>query len=94
MGGAKAKSQVAARSHSNEINLIGQRVDEACANLDEFIDQAVLAGLSQIWVIHGMGTGRLRAGIHQYLKSHPNVAEFRLGKYGEGETGVTVVTLK
>jgi DNA mismatch repair protein MutS2 len=41
-----------------------------------------------------MGTGRLRAGIHQYLKNHPNVAEFRLGKYGEGESGVTVVTLK
>ncbi len=93
-GGSKAKSQVAARSLSNEINLLGQRVDEAVANLDAFIDAAVLSGLSTVWVIHGMGTGRLRAGIHQHLKNHPNVAEFRLGKYGEGESGVTVVTLK
>ena len=93
-GGNKAKSQVSTRSLSNEINLLGQRVDEAIANLDEFIDSAVLSGLSQVWVIHGMGTGRLRAGIHQHLKTHPNVAEFRLGKYGEGESGVTVVTLK
>ena len=92
--GSKPKSEVVARSQSNEINLIGQTVDEALANLDAFIDSALLAGIGKIWIIHGMGTGRLRAGIHSYLKHHPSVKEYRLGAYGEGESGVTVVTLK
>ncbi len=91
---SKPKTEINTRSFSNEINVIGQRVDEAVGNIDLFIDQALLAGINQIWIIHGMGTGRLRAGIHQHLKSHPSVLEFRLGKYGEGESGVTVVTLK
>lgn len=69
-------------------------MDEAVSNVDAFIDQALLAGLNQIWLIHGMGTGRLRAGIHSYLRNNKNVLDFRLGKYGEGESGVTVVTLK
>ncbi len=89
-----AKNEVAARSSSNEINVIGQTVDEAIANVDAFIDQAVLAGLNKLWVIHGMGTGKLRAGLHSHFKKHPNIAEFRLGVYGEGESGVTVITLK
>ena len=62
--------------------------------MDAFIDSAVLVGVSQLWVIHGMGTGRLRAGLHAYFKRHPNVKDFRLGVYGEGESGVTVLTLK
>lgn len=78
----------------NEINVIGQRVDEAVTNVDSFIEQAILSGMHQIWIIHGMGTGRLRAGLHTYLRANRNVQEFRLGKYGEGESGVTVVTLK
>lgn len=82
------------RSARNEINVIGQTVDEAVVNVDEFIDQAVRSGLSKVWVIHGMGTGRLRAGLHDHFRHHPNVKEFRLGTYGEGESGVTVVTLK
>lgn len=90
----KPKTEINTRSFNNEINVIGQCVDEAVANIDAFIDQSVLAGVNQIWIIHGMGTGRLRAGIHAHLRSHRNVLEFRLGKYGEGESGVTVVTLK
>ena len=82
------------RSARNEINVIGQTVDEAVVNVDAFIDQAVRSGLSKVWVIHGMGTGRLRAGLHDHFRHHPNVKEFRLGTYGEGESGVTVITLK
>lgn len=90
----KPKTEINTRSFNNEINVIGLRVDEAISKVDEFLDQAVLAGLNQIWVIHGMGTGRLRSGLHEYFRAHPNVLDFRLGKYGEGESGVTVVTLK
>ena len=82
------------RSARNEINVIGQTVDEAVVNVNAFIDQAVRSGLSKVWVIHGMGTGRLRAGLHNHFRHHPNIKEFRLGAYGEGESGVTVVTLK
>ncbi len=92
--GTAAKTTLNTRRLSNEINVIGQTVDEAIVTVDEFIDAAVVAGLHQIWVIHGMGTGRLRAGLHEHFRHHPNVAEFRLGAYGEGESGVTVVTLK
>lgn len=89
-----AHRQVDSRSYSNEINVIGQTVDEAVQNVDEFIDRAVLNGLNTVWVIHGMGTGRLRKGLHEHFKRHPNIAEFRLGRPGEGDSGVTVVTLK
>lgn len=88
------KTKINTRSFNNELNVIGQTVDEAIANVDQFIDEAVLAGLSQLWIIHGMGTGKLRAGLHTHFRRHPNVADFRLGTYGEGESGVTVITLK
>lgn len=88
------KTEINTRSINNEINVLGQTVAEAISNVDEFIDQALLAGLNQVWIIHGMGTGRLRAGLHEHFRHHPAIAEFRLGKYGEGESGVTVVTLK
>lgn len=91
---SKPKTAINTRSFNNELNVIGQTVDEAIANVDAFIDSAVLAGLSQLWIIHGMGTGKLRAGLHEHFRKHPNVAEFRLGTYGEGESGVTVLTLK
>lgn len=90
----ETKTRINTRSFNNELNVIGQTVDEAVANVDRFIDEAVLAGLSQLWIIHGMGTGKLRAGLHAHFKRHPNVADFRLGVYGEGESGVTVITLK
>lgn len=88
------KTEINTRSFKNELNVIGQTVDEAIANVDAYIDSAVLAGMSQLWIIHGMGTGKLRAGLHAHFKKHPNIAEFRLGVYGEGESGVTVLTLK
>lgn len=90
----ETKTKINTRSVNNELNVIGQTVGEAIANVDQFIDEAVLAGLSQLWIIHGMGTGKLRAGLHAHFKTHPNIAEFRLGVYGEGESGVTVLTLK
>ena len=62
--------------------------------LDQYLDGAVMSGLPTVTIIHGKGTGALRTGIHQHLKRHKNVRAFRLGVYGEGESGVTVVELK
>ncbi|MBO4989235.1 MAG: endonuclease MutS2 [Clostridia bacterium] len=76
------------------VNVIGMTVMEAIPEVDAFIDQAVLSNLEEIKIIHGMGTGKLKAGIHDFLRKHKAVAEFRLGVYGEGETGVTFVKLK
>ena len=77
-----------------EINVIGMTVDEAIPEVEAFIDSAVISNLEEIRIVHGVGTGKLRAGIHEFLRKHRNVQEFRLGKYGEGETGVTIVKLK
>ncbi len=77
-----------------EINVIGLTVHEALPEVEAFIDSAVISNLSEIRIVHGVGTGKLRAGIHDFLRTHRNVAEYRYGKYGEGETGVTVVTIK
>ena len=77
-----------------EINVIGMTVDEAIPEVEAFIDSAVISNLEEIRIVHGVGTGKLRAGIHEFLRKHRNVLEFRLGKYGEGETGVTIVKLK
>ena len=84
----------AERAVKSEVDLRGMNADEALFETDRFLDAAVMAGLGQVTLIHGKGTGVLRAAIHAHLKTHPSVAEFRLGAYGEGETGVTVVTLK
>lgn len=83
----------AVRSVKTEIDLRGMNADEAILEVDRFIDASVLAGLGQVTLIHGKGTGVLRTEIHKHLRTHPSVSEFRLGVYGEGETGVTVVTL-
>ena len=77
-----------------EINLLGKTVSEAVVEVDSFIDRAVLSGLEEIKIIHGMGTGKLKEGIRNHLRGHKNVAEFRSGVYGEGEAGVTIVKLK
>ena len=79
---------------SLEINVIGKTVLDAIPDVEAFIDAAVLANLEEVRIVHGMGTGKLRAGIHEYLRKCNNVAEFRLGRYGEGETGVTIVKIK
>ena len=77
-----------------EINLIGMTVSEALQEVDAFIDQAILGGLEEVKIIHGMGTGKLKEGIRNHLREMKNVAEFRSGVYGEGEAGVTIVKLK
>ena len=79
---------------SLEINVIGKTVHEALPDVAAFIDSAVIANLEEIRIVHGVGTGKLRAGIHDFLRTHKNVAEYRLGRYGEGETGVTIVKIK
>ena len=82
------------RSASMEINLLGMTVEEALMETDQFIDHAVMNGQTMVYLIHGKGTGALRNAIHQHLRGHKNVKSFRLGRYGEGEAGVTVVELK
>jgi len=77
-----------------ECDLRGMTLDEALLAVDMFLDGAQLQHLKNISIIHGKGTGVLRSGVQSYLKQHPMVKEFRLGRYGEGEDGVTVVTLK
>jgi len=77
-----------------EIDLRGMLVDEATLELDKYLDDAVLSGVGQVYVIHGKGTGALRNGIHEFLRSHHHVKSFRLGQHGEGDLGVTVVELK
>lgn len=77
-----------------EIDLRGQTVDEALANLGLYIDKCVLNSISEIRIIHGKGTGALRSAVADMLKKHPNIKEFRLGVYGEGENGVTIAALK
>lgn len=79
---------------SSEINVIGLNVDEATFLIDKYLDDCAIAKLSPIRIVHGKGTGKLRQGIHTYLKTNPHVKSFRLGTFGEGETGVTVVELK
>ena len=79
---------------SLEINLLGLTVSEALVEVEAFIDAAVVSNLEEVRIIHGVGTGKLRAGIHDFLRKHRNVAEYRLGQYGEGETGVTIVKIK
>lgn len=81
-------------SVSPEINLLGKTVDEAVAALDKYLDDAALAHLSSVRVVHGKGTGALRAGIHNYLRRQKHVRSFRLGAFGEGDAGVTIVELK
>ncbi|MBS5857452.1 MAG: endonuclease MutS2 [Clostridia bacterium] len=82
------------RNIKTEINILGLTVDEAISVVDKFLDDCSIANLQTVRIIHGKGTGKLKNGIHQFLKSNSHVKNFRLGSFGEGEMGVTVVELK
>ena len=81
-------------SVSPEINLLGKTVDEAVAELDKYLDDAILSHLNTVRVVHGKGTGALRKGIHEYLRRQKHVKSYHLAEYGEGDAGVTIVELK
>lgn len=89
-----SRKEFKAKAISSEINVIGQNVDEACFSIDKYLDNCILSGLPSIRIVHGKGTGALRTGIHKFLKTHPHVKSFRIGTFGEGEMGVTIVELK
>ena len=90
LGGTSFKAQTV----KPEINVLGLTVDEAVSIIDKYIDDCFVAKLSPIRIVHGKGTGALRNGIHRYLKANKFVDSFRLGTFGEGEMGVTIVSLK
>lgn len=81
-------------SVSTEINLLGKTTDEALVELDKYLDDAYLAHLPNVRVVHGKGTGALRKAVHQYLRRQKHVESYRLGEFGEGDAGVTIVTFK
>ena len=89
-----ARSSFKAQTVKPEINVLGLTVDEAVPLIDKYIDDCFVAKLSPIRIVHGKGTGALRNGIHRYLKTNKTVDNFRLGTFGEGEMGVTIVNLK
>ncbi len=93
-GGAGTGSFGKSMSISPEINLLGKTVDEATSELGKYLDDAFLAHLEQVRVVHGKGTGALRTGIHKYLKKNRHAASFRLGEFGEGDSGVTIVKIR
>ena len=88
------RSSLKAQNVSPEINLLGLTVDEAIPIVDKYLDDCYIAKISPVRIVHGKGTGALRNGIHHYLKSNKIVDSFRLGTFGEGEMGVTIVNLK
>ncbi|MGH9874895.1 MAG: Smr/MutS family protein, partial [Pyrinomonadaceae bacterium] len=88
------KLKAVQRNGSLEINVIGQRTDEAVDAVDKFLDEASLASLSQVRIVHGHGTGALRRAIAELLKDHPHVARFVSAPQDQGGSGATVVELK
>ena len=90
----RAKTAAAERSVKMECDVRGLALDEALLEVGRYLDMAVMAGLHEVSIIHGKGTGTLRAGIQQHLKNMRQVKSYRLGQYGEGESGVTIVELK
>ena len=90
----RANTGAMARVVKMECDVRGMTLDEALNAVDQYLNEAVLAGMGEVSIIHGKGTGVLRSGIQQHLKRHMLVKSYRLGVYGEGEDGVTVVTLK
>jgi DNA mismatch repair protein MutS2 len=94
-GRARARAEIPeARTVARELNLIGQRVEPALEALDAYLDQALLASQSEVRIVHGHGTGRLREAVREHLRGHPAVASQRPGRREEGGDGATVVTLR
>ena len=89
-----SKSSLKSKTVSSEINVIGENVEDAIFVIDKYIDDCYLSNLQTARIVHGKGTGALRAGIHSYLKTNKIVDNFRLGTFGEGEMGVTIVEIK
>ena len=95
VGTRRAVTRTAVETQAKaELDLRGENADEAIFHVDQFLDHAQLGGLSQVTLIHGKGTGVLRKAVQEHLKHHPSVKSFRLGTYGEGESGVTIAELK
>ena len=91
---SKSSSNLKAKYVNPEINVIGYNVDEATFAIDKFLDDCFIAKIQTARIVHGKGTGALRKGIHEFLKTHPHVANYRIGTFGEGEMGVTIVEIK
>ena len=83
-----------ARDLSTEVNLIGMTKDEALPVLEKYIDDAYLSNVGSVRIVHGKGTGILKKAVQEFLKNHPHVKSYRLGMYGEGDSGVTIAELK
>ena len=90
----RASTGASQRSVKMECDVRGMALDEAISEVDNYLDNAVLAGYHEVSIIHGKGTGTLRSGLRSHLHRHPLLSGHRSGRYGEGEAGVTVVTLK
>lgn len=93
-GGSGKIKMAKSASVSMELNLLGKTVDEAIAELDKYLDDAYLAHMPSVRIVHGKGTGALRKGVHNYLRRNKHVKSFRLGEFGEGDAGVTIVEFK
>jgi DNA mismatch repair protein MutS2 len=91
---AKKIASNKSRAIKNEIDLRGKTIEEAILDIDKYLDDSYIAGLNEVYIIHGKGTGALRDGVKNYLRGHKHVKSFRTGKYGEGGDGVTVVEIK
>ena len=93
----RVNNKTASRQHANiktELDIRGMAADDGILEVDRFLDAAVMSGLQTVSIIHGKGTGILRSAVQQHLRRHKSVRTFRLGTYGEGESGVTIVELK
>jgi len=94
LSNSSGNSRLKSKNVSPEINVIGQNVEDAIFIVDKYLDDCYLSNLPSARIVHGKGTGKLRNGIHSFLKNHPHVKSFRLGTFGEGEMGVTIVEFK